>query len=220
MTYLYIDESGDLGFGKRGSEYFIICCVKIDDDKTNMLFQRIPKKVRQRKLSKKLKKTTELKFSNSSVIVRNSFLKRVAALDVEIYSLIIKKDDVKSNLRNNLPIFYNFLIKILIENPLKKTENNHNLLICLDKCMSQYQRIKFEGYIQTEFFSIFREIPVLKINHDSSESNYGLQVTDFVIGAFGYKYNRKKMKDEHNKYTNIIRNKIVLEKNDLFNKKY
>jgi len=44
MTYLYIDESGDLGFGKNGSEYFIIACVKINDEKTNICFRRIVKK--------------------------------------------------------------------------------------------------------------------------------------------------------------------------------
>ena len=50
MVYLYIDESGDLGFTKGGSDHFIIACIKVDDEDTNKNLQRIPKKIRQRKL--------------------------------------------------------------------------------------------------------------------------------------------------------------------------
>jgi len=218
MTYLYIDESGDLGFGKNASEYFIISCIKIDDEKTNTKFHRISKKIRQRKLSKKLKTTAELKFSNSSEIVRCSFFKNVSKLDIEIYSLIIKKEHTKYNLRNNLPILYNYLIKILLEKPLRKIDKNCALEIYLDKCMSKYQRNNFENYIKTEFLSIFKDIPELTIYHEASDSNCGIQVTDFICGAFGYKYNTKKLKGDYDKYLKIIKDRIALERDDLFKK--
>jgi len=216
MTYIYIDESGDLGFSKKGSDYFILTCVKIDNEETNQSFKRIPKKVRQRKLSKKHKKLAELKFSNSSNEIRVNFLSRIAKLDLEIYSVIIKKDKTYSQLQNNLPILYNYLIKILLETPLRKLKDNLHLNICLDRCMSISQRENFENYIKTEFFSIFQKIPKVDIIHENSTQNECLQVLDFVCGAFGYKYNTQKLRENSEIYTEIIKNKIFLEKNDLF----
>lgn len=81
MVHLYIDESGDLGFKKGCSDYFVISCIKVDDEETNKNLQRIPKKIRQRKLRKKAMKCPELKFSNSSVLIREQFLSRAAKLD-------------------------------------------------------------------------------------------------------------------------------------------
>lgn len=217
MTYLYIDESGDLGFGKNGSDYFIIACVKINDERTNFCFKRIVKKIRQRKLSKKFKDKSELKFSNSSELIRIEFLKRAAKLNIEIYSLIIKKEYTKKDLRDNLPILYNYLISILLEKPLTIIDNS-DLIIFLDKCMSPSQRRNFETYTKTKFLSVFNKIPKIILTHDNSSSNEGLQVVDFISGAFGYKYNTARLQGDFNNYTNIIKNKIVVERNDLFRK--
>lgn len=218
MTYLYIDESGDLGFGEKGSEYFIIACVKINDEKTNYCFKRIVKKIRQRKLSKKLRTKSELKFSNSSDLIRSEFLKRAAKLDIEIYSLIIKKDYTHKDLRDNLPILYNYLINILLEKPLVNINKNSDLIIFLDKCMSPLQRKSFETYTKTKFLSVFNKIPKINLIHDSSIGNEGLQVVDFICGAFGYKYNTARLEGDFNRYSNIIKNKIAVERNDLFKK--
>ena len=89
MKYVYIDESGDLG--KKGSRYFVMTAVKIIDEETNKRLNRIPRKIRQINPGKKIKKTPELKFSNSSRMIRNQYLFRASHLNIEIYSLIIEK---------------------------------------------------------------------------------------------------------------------------------
>lgn len=216
MTYIYIDESGDLGFSKKGSEYFILTCVKIDDEETNQSFRRIPKKVRQRKLAKKYKKLAELKFSNSNNEIRKNFLLRVSKLNLEIYIVVIKKEKTYDELQSNLPILYNYLIKILLESPLKRVKDSLHLDICLDRCMSIFQKENFENYIKTEFFAIFQKIPKVSIAHESSTQNECLQVLDFVCGAFGYKYNTARLDGDAEYYTNLIKNKVIVEKNDLF----
>ena len=216
MSYLYIDESGDLGFSSKGSEYFIITCVKIDDERENLNFQRLVKKVRLRKLSKKYKEMPELKFTNSRHEIRDAFLSRIAKLKLEIYSIIIKKSRTKKELQGNLPILYNYLIKILLERPLAKLRNNMHLMICLDRAMSLSQRENFESYIKTEFLSIFNRLPNVKIVHENSKENPALQALDFICGAFGYKYNTAKLKDDAELYTNIIKSRIVIERDNLF----
>lgn len=85
--------------------------------------------------------------------------------------------------------------------------------------MSKTQVENFESYIKTEFFSIFQEIPILDIIHESSQNNGGIQVADFICGAFGYKYNTAKLKGDCEQYTKIIQPKVVIEKTNLFKKK-
>lgn len=148
MTYIYIDESGDLGFHNRSSSYFVVTCVKINDEKTHLSFKRIPKKVRERLLDKKEK-----------------------------------------------------------------------LTICLDRCMSLSQRQNFEMYVQTVFFSLFQQLPQLSITHESSSNNECLQVTDFICGAFGYKHNTTQLQNDFACYTSIIKERIRIEKTDLFKEK-
>jgi len=183
MTLIYIDETGDLGMAHKGSDYFIITAVRLDDN-ANIRYCRISKKIRQKGLRKKDKKISELKFSNSSVLIREMFLSRVAKLDVSIYSLIIKKENTQKKLKENLPILYNYLTKILLEKVLLNIKRE-KLIICLDKCMSKPQRDNFENYLKTEFFNLFQEIPDVDIIHENSCSHQGLIVTDFVCGALG-----------------------------------
>jgi len=217
MVYIYLDESGDLGMDCKESTYFILTAVKIKDEKTNAIFLRIPKKVRRKILKKKYKKMSELKFSNSNNLIRETFLKKVKPLDIEICSLIIDKRNTYDKLKTNLPILYNYLIKILLEKVLVDINKNKNLTIFLDRCMSCSQIQNFENYVKTEFLYLFKNIPNVSIRHESSKNNEGLQVTDFICGAFGYKYNKAKLKDDCNYYTDIIKDKIKIEKTDLFN---
>ncbi|MDP3026280.1 MAG: hypothetical protein Q8N63_01120, partial [Nanoarchaeota archaeon] len=91
-----------------------------------------------------------------------------------------------------------------------------HLNICLDRCMSISQRENFENYIKTEFFAIFQKIPKISISHESSIQNECLQVLDFICGAFGYKYNTARLDSNAEYYTDLIKNRIMAEKSDLF----
>ncbi len=215
MKHVFIDESGDLGHGPKGSKYFVVCAIVVDDyDKSKI--RRIPKKIRQRTLGKKSKSPKELKFSNSSPLIREQFLKRVVKHDVHIYALIIKKDYTEEKLQNNLPILYNYLMKILLENILSDINSNSNLRICLDKCMSRSQMENFENYVKTELFSKSFDFSNVEIVHKNSSCSNCLQVVDFICGAFGYKYNTALLGVDSSRYSDIIKTKIKLEKNDFF----
>ncbi len=219
MAYVYIDESGDLGFTPKGSRYFIITGIKIDNEQTNLMFKRIPRRIRQKVLKKKEKKLGELKFSNCSTLIRERFLKRIAELSIDIYAVIIEKRLTSASLQNNLPVLYNYLLKILLEKPLSMINRKERLRICLDKAMSSAQRENFETYVKTEFLSLFQRLPEVTISHELSEQNECLQVTDFVCGAFGYKYNTARLSGDCSRYTEIIKEKVRVEKTDLFKEK-
>lgn len=196
MAYIYLDESGDLGMGCKGSRYFIITAVKIPDDSTNNAFKRIPKRIRQSETGKKIKKTPELKFSNSSGLLRKKYLAKVLMLNVEIYSLALDKNCAPMNLSKNLPLIYARMTQHL----LASANAEPHTTIILDKCMQAKQRTAFENYLK-------EGLRCFSISHESSMLNKGLQVTDFICGAFGEKYNRRR---PH--YAELLRDKILLDK--------
>jgi hypothetical protein len=216
MTYLYIDESGDLGFNPKGSKYFILTCLKINNEQNNNKLLRITKKIRQSELSKKQKKQSELKFSNSTKFIRKCFFDKFNKLNTEIYYLIIEKEHTNMPLQENLPILYNYLINILLETPLINVDKDSNLVIYLDKCMSKKQIGEFENYFKTKFLTLFKQLPNLKLFHESSNNNNGLQAVDFVCGACGYKYNTCNLSGDCNYYMNMIKDKIFVERTDFF----
>ena len=172
MTYIYIDESGDLGLNEKSSDYFLFAGAIIHDEKTNSLFNRLVKKVRQKTLSKKFLRISELKFSNSSERIREMVLSSISRLDIEIFAFIFIK---------NTPKRY---IDLMIESltVLLSLINSSDILIYADKCLSKSQ--------QEEMRSHF----IFEIIHDLSETNGGLQATDYICGAVGQKFNNASKK--------------------------
>ncbi|MFQ6010537.1 MAG: DUF3800 domain-containing protein, partial [Candidatus Aenigmatarchaeota archaeon] len=86
MLYVHVDESGDMGFSKSSSRYFILTLLVNDDD---TIFDRIIKKTRQKKLKKKFKKKHELKASKVSDDATEYLLKRLSGEDVKIFAIIV-----------------------------------------------------------------------------------------------------------------------------------
>ena len=216
-TYIFIDESGNLGMNSK-EHYFVLSALKIPSDEESNKSKRILKKIRYRKLKKKLKQSPELKFSNTSKDIRVMILEELNKLDVEVHSVIIDKRSAKLALQNNLPILYSYLIKILLEKVLQNIPNK-KLYIVLDRCMNKSQRENFGSYVKTQFLSLFSVLPEVEIIHKNSEEESGLQLVDFVSGAFGYKYNTMNLQNDCNFYVEAILNILKTEKNDLFKPK-
>ena len=81
--------------------------------------------------------------------------------------------------------------------------------------MNKNQRDNFKTYVMTEFLEIFSYLPDVEIRHENSLDSFGLQIVDFIAGAFGYKYNESK---DNLKYIILIKEKIILEKLETFKK--
>jgi|TARA_Y100000310_G_scaffold89559_2_gene86655 hypothetical protein len=113
MKYIFLDESGDLGFSQRSSKYFIVslfsCGVREEIE-----IRRIVKKIRRKILKKKLKNTPEIKWNNSSDKIRFKVLNEVANKSVEIFTVVIEKSKVYDYLRGKKHKLYNYLCNIII----------------------------------------------------------------------------------------------------------
>src|SRR3989344_9462781 len=99
MRYLFLDESGELGFKLTSSRYFLIAILSCDEYEIKRV-KKIIKRIRTRKLKKKLKELVELKANNTSKQIREAVLKKLNSLSIEIYTIILDKRQVYGYLKN------------------------------------------------------------------------------------------------------------------------
>lgn len=168
---------------------------------------RIPKTVRKTCLKKKVKKTSELKFTNSSHAVRTNFLRRIAKLDVKVHSIIFGKGCSKKHKQGDFPARYAALVSDLLVYVLANWRHPSPITLVFDKCMSEKQYVQFE----IELLSLLPESPTLRMKQETSQKSNALQVVDFICGAIGHKYNRASISDDADKYSAIIKHLIYTE---------
>ncbi len=111
---IYVDESGDLGFGCNGSRYLVIgalCIPKADD----VLLKRF---VRGVKKSLGLNGWQELKSIHSSARDRRRFCEGLARLPCQIRYIVINKRRVDKRLRKDTNILYNYAAQLLLSDSL------------------------------------------------------------------------------------------------------
>lgn len=200
--YIYLDESGDLGFSSKSSKFFVIALLYTNNPKH---IRRILKKVRRRLLRKKYRDLPEFKSSRSDDFVKKRILEHLSKEDVEISYVILRKSTVYSYLHQEHNVLYNYLTGFLVERlpQLKDRE----IMIVADKCLSKINREKFNRYLKSKTFSNFYKIgkllPKIQIQHKTSLEEPCLQAVDYVANAVYRKY---EFNDET--YYNIIKPKI------------
>ena len=104
MSYIYIDESGDLGTKKASSKYFVMAAVKVENSKK---LENIIKKTR-RDFKKKMLTSNEVKGGNLPYELKIKILEKLKNMDYHFYIIITMsnlKDSVLENLSTN--IYYN-----------------------------------------------------------------------------------------------------------------
>ena len=88
LYYAYFDDSPTLA----GPENHLAVAAVITLKATDKKLARIPKRVRQRIVDKKLRQLPELKFYNSDEKTRTKMLRMLADEQVEIFALVIDKE--------------------------------------------------------------------------------------------------------------------------------
>lgn len=197
-TYVFIDESGDLGF--YGSKYFTIASIVTSEPKS---LARIIKRLRQRGLKKKIKELPEIKANNSNKGIREYVLKRVNNLDCKIFAIVVDKSRILSRLYEVKDKLYNYLCGILLD---RISLNSGKVIITIDKKHTNTLiREDFNGYIKDK---ISKKSTAIEIYHLPSYSKNELQVTDFVAWSISRKFN---VGDDF--YYKIIEGKIINKEN-------
>lgn len=208
MAYIFLDESGDLGFHKRSSKWFIFTIVLTNNHRK---IEKIVKKVRQG-LKKKYKKVGELHAYHSLPAVKVKMLKLLSELkDLKILCIILNKNKVYVDLRNQKNYLYNYTANILLDRLHNKKLINIDEIIELyidQKDTNKFIRENFERYLKNNFAK--RGNGKVRIKIKPSHTEKCLQAVDFISWAIFRKY-----ETGDREYYKIIKNKII-EENLLF----
>jgi hypothetical protein len=124
LLYLYLDESGDLGFdffAKKPSKYFAVTVIMVQGLENRKGIAKAVKRTLQKKLPKQGE--SELKGSKSSSEVKKYFYRHVESIPFELYALTLNKRCVYDYLYQKKDRVYNFisrtfLMSSLLEMPL------------------------------------------------------------------------------------------------------
>lgn len=145
MRYIFLDESGELGFKDLSSKYFIITLLSCDEGEVYSL-RRIIKKVREKIVKKKVKKYPEIKGNNSSDNVRIDILQRFMKTNSEIFVIILEKSKVYEYLKDKKNKLYNYISNLIIN---ECSFDSPSVCLIVDKSKSNRSlRDDFDNYIE------------------------------------------------------------------------
>jgi len=203
MKFIFLDESGELGFKESSSRYFVITLLSCDEGEIYTL-RRILKKVWEKIIKKKLKKYPEFKGNNSTDEIRIEVLQRFMKTNSEIFAIILDKSKVYEYLRDKKAKLYNYLSNLILN---ECSFDNPSVCLVVDKSKSNRSlRDDFDNYIRSRL-SEKSNISQFIIKHENSYNDSCLQVLDFISWAIfrNYEFNDSRFFD-------IIKNKIVIKK--------
>ncbi len=198
MKYIFLDESGELGFSfNKGSSKFFTITLLVCGIKEEQELQRVIKKVRERILKKKLKQSPEIKWNNSNEDIKKNVFQRLEKINFEIFTIILDKSKVYDYLKEKKHKLYNYLSQLIIAEC--STEDKFEIIVDRSK-NKRSLRDDFNNYIRNH---LINKCSNLEIKHEDSKSNGGLQVLDFISGAIFNKYEFNNL-DYYNKITEKI----------------
>lgn len=207
MWYLYLDESGDLGFdfvNKKPSKFFTVAILVVRGENNRKLTKAV--KITLRRKFNVKKQVEELKGSKCPLVIKKYFYQKVQDVRFALYSITLNKIRVYERLRKDKERVYNFVVRqVLDQIPF----NNANLRveIIIDKSKSKKNIFEFNQYILRQIKSKFDPKVPLDIYHYDSKQNLGLQAVDlFCWGIF------RKYENNDNEWRDVFKDKIACDK--------
>lgn len=207
MAYIFLDESGDLGFKPKSSKWFVITVVFTENHRK---IEKVIKKVRGQ-LKKKYKKVSELHAYHSQDSTKTKLLKYLACEDIKILCIVLNKERVHIDLQSQKNYLYNYTANILLDRLYRKKiiKTDEPIELYLDqKETNKFLKDNFEKYLRNSLSKKGQK--KINIQIKPSHTEKCLQAVDFISWAI---FRKHEMKD--NKYYEIIKNKII-EENFLF----
>lgn len=200
-----MDESGDLGFGGSSSKWFLFTIAIVSEPRA---LERAVKKV-WKPLKKKHKSLGELHAYHADAVTRKRVLKKLADLsDLKVLTIILNKQKVYIDLRNQKNYLYNYTANILLDRLHKSgvIDAGSDMHLCIDRKDTKKQlKENFLSNLNTSM--IERSGGRFKVVLRASHENKSLQAVDFISWAIFRKYERGDYE-----YYELIKDKVTDEK--------
>ena len=209
MSYILLDESGDLGFNleKEGtSHYFLITFLFVPTNKKRRLSKIVSKIFLTLKKAKK-RKSGVLHAYKESPTTRHRLLRLLAQEeDIKIMTIYLNKEKVYTDIKEEKNILYSNVVNILIERIIsrKLVPSNEKIeLIASRRNTNKFLNENFRNYIENNKNTKLD----IKVSIKSPESDRSLQTVDFASWSIYRKYE----KGDYD-YYDVIKDKILEEK--------
>lgn len=208
MSYIFLDESGDLGFDftkKKTSKYFVVTFL-FAGNKTPI--ERIVKKI-FRGFTKKEIKTHHgiLHCYKEKPRTRQLLLNALAEKDISIIAVYLNKRKVYTRLQDEKHVLYNYVTNILIDRVYTKKLipiDQPIKLIASRRETNKFLNQNFCNYIRNQVLNNHKLD--IKVEIKTSQEEKSLQVVDFVCWSVF-----RKIEHGDESYVNLIKQKIVEE---------
>ena len=201
MSYIYIDESGDLGNKENSSKYFVIAAIEVKDSKK---LDRIINKIR-RDSKKYIKTSNEIKGAKLPINLKKKILKRINNLENNVFVIVFNKDNrykLRQNYNNNL------LYDELSSELSKIMKITSPTFIFVDKSKNKKEdMIVYNRKFKKNLINL-KKYPI-DIKHVNSIHYKGLQIVDLIAWSVFQKYEHEN--DEFIKLLDDISIKLVFE---------
>jgi len=208
MAYIFLDESGDLGFDfkkSKTSKFFVITCLFIDN---KAAIERVIKKVfksftqRERQFHHGI-----LHCYKETPKIRTKVLTSLNEKSISVITIYLNKKKVYTRLQDEKHVLYNYVTNILLDRIYTKKLipiNEPVHLIASQRETNKFLNHNFKSYIQKQVEDNHKFKLNIEIKSPSEEKC--LQAADFVCWAI---YRKIAQGDES--YYNLIKQKIAEE---------
>ena len=189
--YVYLDESGSIHKNSKTKYFAVGGYFSLEQDKMKIKAKYKKENLKLKRL-KKIGLDTEIKSYDMEEIEKIRIFNKIQDIDtfqgcVKVFDKqAMKKEIVNSN------IFFNYAVKVLINDCILPTLNLQNLnepiefIISIDNRNIRVGELNnLETYLKTEFCMFDDDF---KIKYYDSKTNYGIQLADLIVNTFYNKY--------------------------------
>ena len=191
MLYLYLDESGDLGFdfvNKKPSAYFTVCVLAVKGKENDRALGKAVKAVIGRKLRKGAKKRiVELKGIDTTLSVKKYFYRLASRVPFAIYAVTLNKRKAYESLASDKERIYNYLARLALEHVDFK-DAAVRVIITVDKSKTRQEIAGFNRHIIDQVEAALDPGIPLEIYHIVSHESPGLQAADLFAWGVSRKH--------------------------------
>jgi len=211
MAYIFLDESGDLGFDfkkKKTSKIFVVTCLFTESKRP---LEKIVRKTHSELQKKYKRRFGVLHAAKEKPITRQRLLKRLNEKYCTIMTIYLNKKKVYTRLQEEKAVLYNYVTNILLDRIYSKRAipaDKRIELIASRRETNKFLNENFKDYLNDQIKN--RHKIEIKIEIKTPAEEKSLQAVDFASWAIFRKYEYG-----DDSYYNLIKNKIT-EENPLF----
>ena len=194
MSYIFIDESGDLG--DKGSKYFVLAAILVEDKK---VLEKLIKKTRKN-YKKDIGQSNEIKGFNTPPKIKKSILNKLNKKNYMAFILIFDK---KYKYKFDFDCDNNKLYDIISSHLAKIIDINDPTYIFIDKTKNKKDKQEIFNELFKSSLNNSNNFPVF-IDHVDSKKFKGIQVADLISWSI-FQY----VENNNEEYYNLIENKVI-----------